>query len=249
MGHKVLHSIHALGRQGGLSPTFTLIVTSAWLVKTAVSYVASLHIGINQYGQECRKSARQRRQKHQRYEAANFSIEDWIALTDRWRRRPVKIKSRVTNIYQNNKFSRHSRHSAWNHFASSVATIWSVIGCWQATFPLGWSSTAFLDDNLWMLLLNYPSYGSKHMACQRYWLRYDHSFFWYLRRKQHAIIVLSRSVNHRSIMNLLNMPLKLVMSVQQWWAPSRSQCASVTLHHQPSVSPLQLCNLTFSNAV
>ncbi len=140
MGHKVLSSIQALGRRGGLSPTSTLIVTSAWLVKTAVSYVSDIarppYRGLISMDTSVIKAPG-------RYEAANFSAEDWIVPTDRWRRRPVKIKSRVTNIYQNNKFSRHSRHSARGRFASGVATIWDVIGCWQATFPLGWAPQLF----------------------------------------------------------------------------------------------------------
>ena len=83
---------------------------------------------------------------------------------DRQTKKTPKIKPRVANIYQNNKFLRHSQHSARHHFASkccnSLKCDWLLTG----NISLRLSSTAFLDDNLWMPLLNYPSYGLKHMS-------------------------------------------------------------------------------------
>ena len=158
----------------------------------------------------------------------------------------MQIQSRVA---KKTEFPRHSRHSARNHFASkccnNLKCDWLLTGYISPRL----SSTAFSNDSLRTLLLNYPSYGLKYTTLQRAvsgigWGKAT-PFLWYLKSK-HAVIVESKSVNHTSILSNqlsgVRMPLRLVMPAQQW----RAHDPACNHSHQPSLSPPQLCNLTFS---
>lgn len=86
------------------------------------------------------------------------------------------------------------------------------------------------------------------MSFQRaFWLRLGHSFLWYL-RQEHAVIVLSRSVNHWSIMKSQVSAPCLAVKVSyhphlQWWAPSLHLALTAT-------SPeFHLLNLAFSTTI